>query len=730
MFIVTNQMPFSPTKEKLERICLTIIEWGVYLALFSPLIFIRNYFFPFVAPKTIFFRLIIDVVFIAYLILAVSIPKYRPKITPLSLAIAAFLAIFFLTAIFGVSFQRSFWSVFERMTGLLTFLHLFAFYVVLTAVFTERKQWEKILFVSIVAALVICFYALLAKDPLTRGGGTLGNSSFLSSYLLFNIFFAAILMVSKAGLWRVVSGVALAIFLFVLFFNPVTVTKGVVSALLIGAVLLGTGYMFFSQNRLLKKLAAPFFILMVVAGVLIVKSYHFQDRPFNLLQIPDRSRQIVWSVGWQAWQERFWFGWGWENFNVPFAKHYDPELPRTADIWYDRVHNVVLDMGVSSGVVGLLSYLSIFFFAALGLLRRAKADARGNFVPLALVALLIAYFLQNLWVFDMISSYLMFFLALAFIGFMISSQETDQTKLKTVPLSPFVAAVLIILTVFVFFIGNIQPARASKAILRGLALPLEQSLPAFQSAFKLSPMVKFEGPEQLSFRITGLLSQDNLNKELLRQGLQLAEQEFKKAIERNPSDFRMYLFLGRHYNYFYSFDNDQKKLDKADESLMRAMELSPANQQVYLNFAQLRFLQGRDEEALDFLKKARDLEPLFFGVRWHLLRGYKLAGKYDLALAELKELELAGLDWWEILETLREGIEILEKTGEELSVLVPLYEKGVQLNPQDIALWEKLVNGYIGLGEVEKAKTAAEKLREIRPEFAPQVEQLLKQMGF
>ena len=125
-------------QSKSEKIYLRIIEWGTYLALLTPFIFIRDYFFPFVVPKTIFFRIIVDVIFIAFILLAVSKPKYRPKITPLTLVIFVFLLVLVLASVFGVNFTRSFWSVFERMEGLLTFFHLFAFYIVLTSVFKER----------------------------------------------------------------------------------------------------------------------------------------------------------------------------------------------------------------------------------------------------------------------------------------------------------------------------------------------------------------------------------------------------------------------------------------------------------------------------------------------------------------------------------------------------------------------------------------------------------------
>ena len=89
-----------------------------------------------------------------------------------------------------------------------------------------------------------------------------------------------------------------------------------------------------------------------------------------------------------------------------------------------------------------------------------------------------------------------------------------------------------------------------------------------------------------------------------------------------------------------------------------------------------------------------------------------------------------GYDWKANPETLKEGIEILKEIGESLEVLIPLYKRGIELNPQDIYLWEDLVNAYINTGQREKAKEAVEKLLEIKPEFAPQVKQLLKELGY
>ena len=91
-----------PNRTNLEKIYFSIIQWGTYIALLTPFIFIRDYFFPFVVPKTIFFRIIVDIIFIAYILLAISNPKYRPRFSVLTIGITIFLAIIILISLFFI----------------------------------------------------------------------------------------------------------------------------------------------------------------------------------------------------------------------------------------------------------------------------------------------------------------------------------------------------------------------------------------------------------------------------------------------------------------------------------------------------------------------------------------------------------------------------------------------------------------------------------------------------
>ena len=418
-------------KSSLEKIYLFIIEWGTYLALFTPLILLRDYFFPFVSPKTIFFRIVVDIIFVAYVLLAVSNPRYRPRINILTASIIVFLGILVLTSFTGINLEKSFWSTFERMTGLLTFFHLFAFFIILTSVFRERKYWERILTVSIIIGVLLSFYVLINDDVSSRSGGTIGNVSFLAAYLLFDIFFALTFFLIKTGAWRIFYGAAFILMSSVLFFAA-ELPRGGISALFLGIFFLFLSYMVFSRKKLLKRLAPVVLVLVILAGILVSQTSFFKEKMFDIKDLPDESRKIVWQMAFEAWKEKPFLGWGPENFNIPFTKYFDPKLPLTGDIWYDRVHNIVLDTAVASGIIGLLSYLVIFGIAIFKLLRICPkvAEIKNVFLPLGMITVLAVYFIQNIWVFDMISTYMMFFLVLAFVSFLIESgkQETAPEK--------------------------------------------------------------------------------------------------------------------------------------------------------------------------------------------------------------------------------------------------------------------------------------------------------------
>lgn len=718
------------SKNNLEKACLFIIQWGTYLVLFTPLIVIRTSFFPFVTPKTIFFRVMVEIILLAYIFLAISNPRYRPKINLLTVSIGLFLAILVLTSVTGINFERSFWSTYERMTGLFTFFHLFAFFIVLSSCFKTREDWEKILGVSIVVGVLLSIYVLFGDEISTRGGGTIGNTSFMAAYLLFDIFFALILLLAKRGSWQIFSGVSLAIMVPTLL---ISTGRGAILAFFSGLGLLVLGYLLFSQIKILKRLAWATILFLMILGInLAIFQPSFVKEKIEITLKEMKPRLVVWEKGLKGFQEKPWLGWGPENFPVVFLKYFNPCMFLNecgGEIWFDRTHNIIFDTLINSGLLGLVAYLSIFAIAIYSLLKIGKrvSQPKNIFLPVGMAVLLIVYFIQNLLVFDMINTYLMFFLSLAFVYFLTveRKEEIEINKGKTV--NPLLAGVIVVVIILLLWYGNILPAQTAVAIVQMVgSTKVEDAVVYFQKSLN-SPMEKYEPREQFVQKITQLAADPNQNREALKAGFELAEAEMEKSIKKNFLDFRSHLFLGRLYLDSYRLSGDRKKLDLAQKTLEKAIKLSPTNQQAFWHLAEVKLIQGETSAALSLLQTAIDLEPRLGRSHWYLAMAYKLTGDYQQAFKKIKEAEKAGYNWKKSLFELKRVIEIYQKLN-NYSDLVSLYQEALQQYPQDPQLWTGLAEAYANLGQIEKAKEILEKLKDLQPDLSSQIEKFLKEL--
>ncbi|MBI2625306.1 MAG: O-antigen ligase family protein [Candidatus Nealsonbacteria bacterium] len=723
--------------QNLEKVCLFIITWGAYLLLFAPLIVIKESFFPFVTPKTIFFNAMVEIILTAYLFLAVSHPRYRPKLNILTVTIAIFIGILVLTSVTGINFSRSFWSTHERMTGLFTMFHLFAFFLVLSSVFKRRIDWEKILGVSVIVGILVSLYVLSGMEISTRGGSTIGNTSFMAAYLLFDVFFALILLLSKKDfLWQIFSSGSLAILVWVLLFSS---ARGAVAAFFFGLFLLLLTFFAFSRIKILKRAAIGLILLSIVFSLVAAFSPpdFLKEKIDFLISVEMRPRFAVWNIAFDAFRERPLLGWGPENFHVAFVKYFKPCMflgECGGEIWFDRAHNIFFDTVISSGLIGLFSYLSIFIVSLIGILRAAKriSDKRSLFLPLGAGALLVAYFLQNFFVFDMINSYLVFFLTLAFIGF-IAFREQPQPELSLQPrvVPKFIFAAIIAVFSLIFWFGNVNQAMSAAAIFNFLnpETSLEESIANFKVSVSVL-MEKYEARENFSRRLSQLVPvQDEKDSETISRVFAIAEEEFAKGARENPLDFRTYLFLGKLYSTSYQFSGNKDKLKLSEETLKKAIQLSPANQQGYWFLGEVMLAEGRNKEALEFFQKAIDVEPRYGRSHWLMAMAYKISGDNKMAEEKIKDSSSVeyGYDWQNNFEELSRAIQIYYALKDDAG-LIPLLEKALAVKPDSSQLFALLASSYANVGRYDQAEVAARKAASIDPSIAPSVEKFIKSL--
>ena len=120
-----------------------IIKYGIYLCFFSFLIISATTYFPFIVGKYVFFRILVEVLTFLYIILIILDKSYRPKLSKIFIFLSLFVFFALLSTVFGADPYRSFWSNYERMEGFLTLIHYFAFFVIISGVFKEEKDFER-----------------------------------------------------------------------------------------------------------------------------------------------------------------------------------------------------------------------------------------------------------------------------------------------------------------------------------------------------------------------------------------------------------------------------------------------------------------------------------------------------------------------------------------------------------------------------------------------------------
>mgnify|MGYP006290399789 CR=1 FL=1 len=625
----------------IEEICKKIIKWGAYLIAFTPLVLKGDFFFPFVGPKSLYFLGLAEVITVAYIILIILNPKYRPKLNTLTKVLLVFLLVSVLSAFLGEDLLNSFWSKHERMTGLLTWFHLFSFFIVISSVF-KRKDWIKLFEISIFVSLVVGAISLLPRigytplkdrnfDP--RGGSTLGNSSFMATYLLFNVFISLWLFLISSkerieewfsdighGNWfRLFAGGS---FVFLAITLLLSTGRAAFMAFAAGLVLFFLLKLIFQAKGSLRKMGIITLIVLMAAGVGVVYfSVQEGDNTIKRLEAEAgftlTDRIAVWKIGVKGLEEKPLLGWGPENYNLVFAKHFDSRilLPEYgADLWYDRAHNVVVDTLATRGILGLLSYAAIFG-GALYVLWKKFFSKEVYFVTAgAFTALLLSYFLQNLTVFDMIGSFMMFMMVLGFISSLESKGEEEEISECRNLDGKRMVMVIIALVLFAssFFYFVVQPLRSSSFMINAIrSEKIEERLEFYEKALETSPLGRYQMREVLERDAYVFLNQqavEGTSVETRKKVLSFIAQELEKNIEESPLRFSSYLKLGRVYN-IYTKVVDGSKLERASEVLEKAIEISPNHQQGYWYLTQVRLFQGDLEGSIELAEKAIQLEP-------------------------------------------------------------------------------------------------------------------------
>jgi O-antigen ligase/tetratricopeptide (TPR) repeat protein len=730
-----------------------VVLTGIFLVPFLPLMVADSLFFPFITGKNFAFRILVEVIFASWVVLAFMDRSYRPKFSWILGAFMWFVGIMFVANLMGESPHKSFWSNYERMEGYVALVHLFLYFVVIGSALTTTKLWRAFFATSIGVACLMSLYAfgqiggaLQINQSDTRVDARMGNAAYLAIYMLFHVYLALLLLAraSTRGM-RIFYGVLAATFVFVLF---QTGTRGTALALG-GSALLTTGYiaLFAKDNPLVRKIAAAGILGVVglVGLFVLVKDTEFVRSSPNLSRISSISlkeattRFTIWSLAIEGVKERPILGWGQENFNYVFNKHYKASL-YAQEPWFDRVHNLVFDWLIAGGLLGFLAYASIIgttlFYATVRPLYTRYTDTFTVTERGLILGVLAGYIAHNLLVFDNLISYTLFVAVVAMVHARIASAvpAIEEVEVEDSIVTNIVAPTMLVIMLGTIYLVNIPGILAAGDLIKGFQSSTpEAQYQAFDAALDRGSFGMQEIREQLT-RITQTVVQDpNFSSRIAQQYATLstddrakkvnevrstflnrADEELRKQMQETPDDVRILVFQS-------SFLRVAGKSEEAITVLERAVELSPEKQQTHFELGLALLQAGKTAEALSRFKVAYELEPKNDQARMFYAAAAIYAG--DTALRDsliTAEFEPQFIQSDVILRALYDT-----KRLDELTVVL---EKRIEIAPADVQLRVSLAAVKREAGDTQGAIATLEKAVIDFPDFKTQGDQYLEQL--
>lgn len=476
----------------MEKPLLFSVRISLALVLLTPLIVMSPPlpfgFFPYVVGKALYAHTLIEIALGMWIVLALRHPSYRIPHSRLLLIFGIYILIAFMAAIFGVSPQRSLWSNYERMTGVVSLTHWFLYMVILVSVFRSWADWRVLFKINLGVGFVVCLlgvsqhfdiWLLGFMQETNRLDITLGNATYVGTYMLVNVLIGFALLgysLSKPT-ETVVNGVvssqtrknrkkriqrnressseirtlietaklgflalAIILHLWILFLSA---SRGALIGLLAGLLAFSIGYIMWGKDGRIKFISATIFSSVIFLVLVIGIGYN--TTVFSKIASSNTMLHRISEVGSQdnslkgrinsgklgliGFVHRPILGWGPENFSVAYDRHLTTDVVADSSTTFDQAHNKLIEELTTKGILGFSAYLAIWIYALYVVRLRVREQSKEHqVVTLWLGAAFVGYFIQNLFLFDSPGTMGQFFLLL---GYIVYLEATSVPKIAS-----------------------------------------------------------------------------------------------------------------------------------------------------------------------------------------------------------------------------------------------------------------------------------------------------------
>jgi len=630
----------NPSIEKLIKLSLMALA-------ITPLVVVHSTLFPFIFGKAVFIRLMIT---IAGVLFAVGVLKKNKfiklqssrLINPFAIAQIIFIFLVLVSTFLSTNPFRSFWGDIERSEGFLILVYSLLFFLG-TLLFFHREDWLKFFKVNLLVGGLVTIDALATwlGGGVRPEGSFLGNPTFLSMYALFALFFALMVgILDQKKIWLYLSrGIVLTSIATILIAGTRGVMVGLIVALLVTLFRLSLTTRkelkvnVFGRTASIKKISTTLLLVTFIFFTIFIFTINnpiWQKVPgldrLAKISSTDESTQtrlINLGVSLDAMNPanvgiiRTLFGWGPEGYINAHSQFYNPSIQKYENSWFDRAHNKILDVLVMNGLLGLLGYLFVWTLLvwktfSVKLREDHEQSNRGLWTSLVIGGVAVAYFVQNLFVFDQIAIYIPLFSLLSFATYTYyikdRGPQSENIRSNGLPLLIKLGSVALgVLLVASFIWTSAIPMYQMGTMLNGLKA----------GHFDIDDIEKIAIPNnfiQSELRLFALFNVMDKFPEgeminILPRMINLGEE----AIERANSRARGEQAMGMVYNTTYKIFQNEAFLALGEEHLRNAINLAPGRQDTMFYFANNLVAQGKIGEAVDVADDIIVIEP--YGLR-------------------------------------------------------------------------------------------------------------------
>lgn len=622
------------------------MKYGTYLTVFLvPILCFGNRYLSFSTSRTFFFYGAVEILLAVWLYQLFIDASYRLSkkdiwtLAPL-LALISWLT---LSAILGPDPEMSFWSSLSRGTGLLTWYHVLALVFIITSLtkrfgFTEFGRALLAWFVAGIDALALSVWFgnegfnlginLLEKS---KGGGFMGNSSLAATAMVFALFCALFLMVAqKTGRnTKIFAGLSALLIIFSplfigLFGQPIS-ARGALLGIVAGFVASWVFFLSLAKKKAVKFAGVFLLVLGALASIFVWSRLMSPETKVHarFSELATESRFIFWNSAQSAIKDHPLFGLGPENYRIALQKYFDPHLYVLGDVaetWNDKAHNIIFETGVAGGYPAIVLYF-VFLTSLFYSLYRAKIKQKMSRSEAAVLGgLIVAYFVQNLFVFDSVVSLMSLAALSGLIYGLSSSSDSRSDKMNTGEgQRTFLALGLIVAFVFAWIFFTWRPAHKTIVINKVIGLSLDKRPEHYADLLKGSVVGDAYDVGSIADDAYHLYAD---NEKALKEDvktLPYALTDLEKLIdylgavaESHPYDLRLHTDLAKLYNLYMNLS--EKKKDEAlvaeavdIENLI--IKASPGDPQGYWVKAITQVQSGDAFGARETAKEAYNLAP-------------------------------------------------------------------------------------------------------------------------